>query len=61
MEILLEILFIGTLVSGILYFIFDVRDIFWKLAGLLATLAWLIVAGFFIGIGIHWSNITFGW
>ena len=61
MELLLEILFIGTLISGMLYFLFDVKNILWQLAGLVATLAWLIVSGFFIGIGVHWANITFGW
>ena len=61
MELLLEILFIGTLISGLLYFIFDIQKILLYIAAFICWCAAYILAGFFIGIGIHWTNLTFGW
>jgi hypothetical protein len=61
MELLFEWLLIITLVGGLSYFIFDSMRIFKDFGLLILNLIILIGCGFFIGIGVHLANITFGW
>jgi len=56
-----ELLICLVLLIGVLYFMFDVKDITWKLAGWAAGIGVLIGWGFFMGIGMHLCNMAFGW
>ncbi len=56
-----EIGIILTLVIALLYFIFDIKSVIIKVVQLICSVTILIMAGFFIGIGIHLTNLIFGW
>lgn len=59
--LVLEILVMVVLGSALLYFVFDVKDILVKLLVSIICIIGLIVFGFFLGIGVHLTNLAFGW
>lgn len=61
MTLFLEILSIVVIIAGLLYFVFDIKDIAIKIMILILVAGALSATGFFIGIGIHLTNLVFGW
>ena len=61
MTLFFEIVLIFVLLAGSLYFIFDVEKIIIKAASYVLFAVVLVIFGFFIGIGVHWANVVFGW
>jgi hypothetical protein len=59
MTLFLEIMFSFVLIAGLCYFVFDVKFI--KVIALISIPIMLIATGFFMGIGIHLTNLAFGW
>jgi len=60
-ELFFEWALIILLVSGLLYFVLDTKDIFWKLLSIIVSVVVLIGAGAILAIGIHYANKLFGW
>lgn len=61
MKLFFEWLLIIILFGGLGYFVFGSMKIFKDFGMLILNLMVLIACGFFIGIGVHLANITFGW
>lgn len=61
MTLFFEVVLIFMLLAGLLYFVFDVEEIIIKAAGYVLFAVVLVISGFFIGIGVHWANVVFGW
>jgi len=61
MTLFLEIMVVIVLIAGLLYFVFDIKDIVIKIIILILIAGTLSIAGFFIGIGIHLTNLVFRW
>ena len=61
MTLFLEIALIIVITAGLLYFVFDIKDIAIDIMILILVAGALSIAGFFIGIGIHLTNLVFGW
>ena len=61
MALFFEIVLVSVLVIGLLYFVFDIKDITTKIAAIIHYVVIWVVTGFFIGIGVHLTNLAFGW
>ena len=61
MILFFEILLLLALAIGLLYFIFDFKEVVATVIALIYRAVILVIAGFFIGIGIHLTNLMFGW
>ena len=59
MNLFLEIIVVSMLIGGLCYFIFDID--FKKVICISIFPIMLIALGFIMGIGIHLTNVVFGW
>jgi len=59
MNLFLEIIVISMLIGGMCYLFLDIDII--KIIGIAMFPIMLIALGFVMGIGIHLTNVVFGW
>ncbi len=61
LELFAEMFVILLLVGGMLYLVLDAKAVITWLVASVCSVILLVVAGFFMGIGIHYTNLFFGW
>ena len=57
----LEIVLVLFLLAGLVYFLLDSTAVFTFIAQWVVAIAILIFLGSFIAIGIHYTDMIFGW